>query len=91
MNGPCVNTDRDLWQEREGDVYSARVFLTKGGGIGMDVGGLCIVKPIRDWHALAKPGVPWPERPEELQEAIELIRIGAGREGYRTFPGGGGI
>lgn len=27
----------------------------------------------------------------ELEEAIELIKIGAGKEGYRSYPGTGGI
>lgn len=52
-NRPALNTDRDLWRELTGDYYANRVFLTKGGGIGMDVGGLCIVKSIKDWHTLA--------------------------------------
>lgn len=45
--------DRDLWRETPGDYYAPRLFLTEGGGIGMDVGGFVIVKPIREWHKLA--------------------------------------
>ncbi len=52
-NTAAKNTDRELWREREGDYYAASLFVTEGGGIGMDVGGHCIVKPIRDWFKLA--------------------------------------
>lgn len=48
------NTDRELWRETPGDYYSPRLHVTVDGGIGMDVGGLVIVLPIRKWHALAK-------------------------------------
>ena len=47
------NTDRELWVENPDDYYSPRLFVTEGGGIGMDVGGHVIVMPIRRWHALA--------------------------------------
>jgi hypothetical protein len=46
------NTDRELWRERPDDYYAASLHVTEGGGIGMNVGGHVIVKPIRDWHAL---------------------------------------
>lgn len=49
----CKNTDRELWREREGDYYAPSLFLTEGGGIGMDVGGHVIVMPVRKWHKLA--------------------------------------
>lgn len=52
-DGPVVNTDRELWREREGDYYSPSLHVTQGGGIGIDVGGYVFVKPIREWHALA--------------------------------------
>lgn len=50
-----MNTDRELWREVEGDYYAPRIFVTAGGGIGIEVGGLVYVKPVRDWHALATP------------------------------------
>lgn len=50
----ALNTDRDLWREPPGDYYANRLFLTEGGGIGMDVGGHCIVKPIKEWFRLAR-------------------------------------
>lgn len=58
----CINTDRELWRERPGDFYADSLFVTESGGIGMNVGGHCIVKPIRDWHKLAhsecaEPGI----------------------------------
>ena len=48
------NTDRELWRETPGDYYADSLYVTEGGGIGMNVGGFVIVLPIREWHALAK-------------------------------------
>lgn len=57
-----LNTDRDIWRAAPGDYYADRIFVTEGEGIGLDVGGHCIVKPIREWFKLAQkastnPGV----------------------------------
>ncbi len=49
------NTARELWREREDDYYAPSLFVTEGGGIGMNIGGIVIVKPIREWFALADP------------------------------------
>ena len=49
----AANTDRELWREREGDYYADRIFVTEGGGIGMEVGGSAVVMPIRQWAKLA--------------------------------------
>lgn len=54
----CLNTDRELWRRVAGDYYSPRLWLVEHNGkdgIGMDVGGHCIVMPIEMWHALAAP------------------------------------
>jgi hypothetical protein len=50
----CVNTDKELWREKEGDYYSPSLFVTERGGIGINVGGYCIVMPIEKWHSIAK-------------------------------------
>lgn len=59
------NPDRELWRAPPGDYYADSIFVTEGGGIGMNVGGYVIVKPLRDWHALglsaARGGAPEPE------------------------------
>lgn len=47
------NTDVEIWRETEGDYYSPSIFVTEQGGIGINVGGHCAVKPVCDWHALA--------------------------------------
>jgi hypothetical protein len=52
-NCAARNTNRELWREREGDYYADSLFVTEGGGIGMNVGGLVIVLPLRMWHKLA--------------------------------------
>lgn len=68
----CENTDREIWCERPGDAYSDRVFVTKGGGIGMNVGGNCIVKPIRDWFMLAA-GATNVKRPATIAELESIL------------------
>src|ERR1700760_57705 len=50
------NTNRELWRgpdDGRGAYYADSIHVTQGGGIGIDVGGHVIVKPLRDWHALA--------------------------------------
>lgn len=52
-DGPFENTDIELWRETRDDYYAPSIFVTQEGSIGINVGGLCIVKPVRDWHLLA--------------------------------------
>ncbi len=55
-DAPVENTDRELWREPGEfgmEAYAPSVFVTKGGGIGIDVGGTVYVRPLRSWHALA--------------------------------------
>jgi hypothetical protein len=54
MNGPVLNTDRELWREPPGDYYANSVHVTAQGGLGINVGGTVIVRPLREWHTLAK-------------------------------------
>ncbi len=58
--GPCLNTDRELWREREGDYYADSIHVTEGGGIGINCGGFVIVKSLRAWHKLASKDLPPP-------------------------------
>lgn len=79
-----VNTDRELWREThpEGDAfsyYSPRVFVTEGGGIGIDVGGNVIVKSLRDWHALA--ALPAAVPPDLNARTLEFVARWAWRDG----------
>ena len=57
MNDAKVDTDRELYREPDktgyGDLYNDKIFVTKRGDIGINVGGLVIVKPLRHWHRLA--------------------------------------
>jgi len=46
------NTDKEIWRKVEGDYYSPSIHVTESGGIGIDVGGIVIVKPIEDWHSV---------------------------------------
>ncbi len=64
MTDASKNTDCELWREREDDYCAASLFVTQGGGIGINMGGQVIVMPIREWHALAraKHFMPKPKR-----------------------------
>ena len=54
MSEAKINTDREIWREREGDYYADSIHVTERGGIGIDCGGEVFVKPVREWHRLAK-------------------------------------
>jgi len=51
---PCQNTDRELWRERPDDYYADSIHVTERGVIGINCGGLVFVKPVREWHELAR-------------------------------------
>jgi hypothetical protein len=53
----AVNTDTELWRgndEGGGDAYADRVFVTAGGGIGINCGGRVVVMTPKQWLALAE-------------------------------------
>lgn len=70
----AANTDRELWRERPGDFYADSLHVTEGGGIGMNVGGYVIVKPLKGWHALA-------ETDADLKETLKAVLFHFGPEG----------
>jgi hypothetical protein len=49
------NTDTHLWPivSRYDDPFPDSIHVTAQGAIGINCGGLVIVKPLREWHALA--------------------------------------
>lgn len=49
---PNQNTDTEIFREVPDDYCSPSMFATKDGKIGIDVGGIVIIKSLRDWHAL---------------------------------------
>ena len=53
METSAANTDRELWREPPGDYYANSIHVTQDGGIGINVAGIVIVKPLVEWHALA--------------------------------------
>ncbi len=57
--GPVAakNTDVIVWREDWRDSDSPTLFLTEGGGIGMRVSGLVVVRPIRVWVRLGSIGI----------------------------------
>jgi hypothetical protein len=53
---PKINTDRELWRgpdEGNGDYYADSIHVTASGAIGINCGGLVIVRPLREWHTSA--------------------------------------
>ena len=56
----AANTDRHLWPLVSEDYYADSMHVTAGGGIGINCGGLVIVKTLREWHALAAKDSPKP-------------------------------
>lgn len=68
-----ANTDRELWRGPDdggGSYYADSIHITEGGGVGIDVGGHVVVKPLRDWHALASLAT---ETPSALRTTLEDI------------------
>jgi hypothetical protein len=48
-----LNEDIEIWREVPEDYYSPSIHVTNSGKIGLSVGGLVIVKTVRQWHYLA--------------------------------------
>jgi hypothetical protein len=58
------NTDVVLWREPHDDTpgtWDDKLFVTRQGGIGIDIAGIVIVRPLKEWHALAAKDLPKPE------------------------------
>lgn len=76
MDKAATNTDRELWREVPGDYYSPSLWVTEGGGIGMNVGGLCFVRPIRKWldaeRRIAALEAELARAIDELRQAVSL-------------------
>ncbi len=70
MNGGdeigVANTDREIYttHDSRGDYYGDKIFVTANGGIGFNVGGRCIIRPLRDWFALAAPNILFRNKPD---------------------------
>lgn len=80
MEGPFLNTDKELWRKDQ-DYYAPSIHVTKEGAIGINVGGLVIIRTVEDWHKLAAPtlkGQPMIEvTPEQQQTIYELVHTAA--------------
>lgn len=68
----ALNTDRELWRSSE-DYYSDSTFVTKGGGIGINVGGHVIVMPLQDWYAAAHEGLAAREQVAEIARLRSIL------------------
>lgn len=95
-DGPIQNTDREIWRERDGDYrvglglprgdfYRGRIFVTESGGIGIDVGGNVIVKPLKEWHSLAAQSFgenAWRDKNITAGELADILDAALGADGY---------
>ena len=77
MTDAVLNTDRELYRVPDvggnGDYYLDRIHVTQGGSIGINVGGLVIVKPLSEWHELAQDAVAQQVRIDKLEEALKSV------------------
>lgn len=88
--GPYLNTDKELWREREGDYYADSIHVTEGGGIGMNCGGYVIVQPIRKWDEAVRELAAATSRAERYREALNRIYFAAAAAAdFPTRPTGG--
>lgn len=79
----CANTDRHLWpQVSAPDAPYEALFVTASGGIGINIQGNVIVKPLREWHRLAG-GTPGralgddrPSNQRDWRAGCECNRVG---------------
>lgn len=63
---PCACTDVVIWREPHSDHWGSfddTIFVTELGGIGINVGGMVYVMPLKKWHELA--GGPYKGAPLE--------------------------
>jgi hypothetical protein len=78
------NTDRHLWPDVTAPgAPDESIHVTATGGIGINVGGLVIVKPLREWHRLALLPVSrtWTDVVELLTRTEEAQRMALGLKG----------
>ena len=72
MEYAAQNTDTELWRAPPGDYYADSVHITEGGGLGINCGGLVIVRPLRDWHSLERRLA---EAEEQLAAKIKMAPV----------------
>jgi hypothetical protein len=71
-----MNTDRELWREREGDYYADSIHVTAQGDIGINCGGTVVVLPLREWHRVAlTPADPVPPQEHDLAFGQHLAAL----------------
>jgi hypothetical protein len=71
---PKKNTDRELYREDLHDpldpdnAYAPKIFVTLDGQLGINVGGLVHVMPIRKWHFLG--GKFWYMNEQDIEDML---------------------
>lgn len=73
---PALNTDREIWRRNSGalnDYYEPSIHVTKGDGIGINVGGKVYVKTVQEWHRLAGGVLGFGTASAESQATIGLL------------------
>jgi hypothetical protein len=85
----ALNTDQEIWREFVGDSERGDyIFVACGGGIGINVGGYAVVKPLKDWHSQAIEGASrywehrWRDEKAENDRLRNLLKT-ASEDSYR--------
>lgn len=84
MNEQGKNTDIEIWREIPGDYYSPSIHVTENGDIGIGIGRLVLVAPIRRWFSAGEVAFCVEERPNKHLTALRgflqrLLAKSAGR------------
>lgn len=82
MDAGCVNTDKELWREREGDYYADSIHVTENGCIGINHGGHVYVAPLARWHEAIRLADQRAELLGLLQELIDIEGPQPGTDGW---------
>lgn len=51
--------DREMWRETPNDAYSPSIHVTGNGLIGINVGGIVIVRSVREIHQALSRDIEW--------------------------------
>jgi len=65
MNEQGKNTDIEIWREIPDDYYSPSIHVTENGDIGINVGELVLVAPVRRWFSAGEAAFCVEEQPNK--------------------------
>jgi 3-oxoacyl-[acyl-carrier-protein] synthase III len=62
------NTDKEIWRKVNDDYYSPSIHVTEQDGIGINISGMVIVKPVEEWYRLAIECDKYNEKDKKIAE-----------------------